>query len=818
MSLEEYERKRSFDQTPEPSGRATLRPGRRRFCFQRHEARRLHYDLRLELGGTLKSWAVPKGPSLKALDKRLAVPTEDHPLDYLEWEGVIPEKQYGAGTMMVFDLGDWDPVLEGDPLAQLEAGELKFRLSGQKLQGEWTLVRTKPDAWLLIKKNDAFVDPNWNPEDHLWSAVSGRTPEEIRGHEPGPRPRSGPWPTGAHESPLPLEISPMLAQPSPPFDDDEWLFELKWDGIRALTIADENSQRTLGRSGRSLGGSFPELAHLRARLAARSFAVDGELVVLDAEGKPEFSRILSRLKAPTSKALARSARQDKAVYYLFDLLYLDGRDLRGATLEERRELLLQVLRPDPWVRLSETVEGQGTALFELALERGLEGLMAKRKSGTYEAGRSSAWKKLKARHTADVVVVGYTASNAGAPFGALHIAQYDDGQWISAGKVGSGFGAADHAEVFSRLHLLPASPSPIRGLEKPKEPVHWVQPDLVIEIEFADQTRDGIYRHSSFLRIRDDLRPQDCGDVTAPQQTAVLEVDGQTVTLSNPEKILFPKSGFRKRDLVEYYDRTAPLILPHLRDRPLSVRRFPDGVEGPDFFQKHPGPGTPNWVTVVPGPKGDILLCQDRATLLHLANLAGIELHATLGRLGSAETPDGFLLDFDPQKVDFATVKAVARTAREILETLGWTGFLKTSGSRGLHVFVPLAPGYSFEHSRMVASVVAEILLARHPKKVTLERLPAKRPRGTVYIDAPQNRASATLACAYSVRATARATWSAPLAWDELDSDVSPDDFSLAEAPSPTRASLWSMKPIESHRLEEALPDLERMLSDGTPR
>lgn len=814
MSLDEYERKRSFEQTPEPSGRSTPRPGSRRFCLQRHDARRLHYDLRLELGSTLKSWAIPKGPSLKALDKRLAVPTEDHPLDYLEWEGVIPEKQYGAGVMMVFDIGDWEPVLEGDPKAQLEAGELKFRLWGQKLQGEWTLVRTANDSWLLIKKDDPYVDPNWDPEQHLWSAVSARTPQEIQAGEPAPLPRKRPWPKRAVKAPLPLEVVPMLAEPAGPFDDDAWLFELKWDGIRALAFCEDQTHRVVGRRGRSLGGSFPELSHLRARLAARSFIVDGELVVLDSEGKPEFSRILSRLKAPTSKALTRSARQDKAVYYLFDLLYLDGRDLRGVALEKRRELLQQILRPDPWVRLSEAVEGQGSALFQLALQRGLEGLMAKHKSGTYEAGRSTHWKKLKARHTADVVVVGYTASNAKAPFGALHLAQYEDGQLVSVGKVGSGFAAVDHAEVFSYLRPLSGSAVPIKGLEKPKEPISWVEPELVVEIEFADQTRDGIYRHSSFLRIRDDLKPGDCGDAASPQQAAVLEVDGRSVAVSNPEKILFPRSGYRKIDLIEYYDRTAPLILPHLRDRPLSLRRFPDGVEGPDFFQKHPGPGTPDWMTLVRNEKGETLLCQDRATLVYLANLACVELHTTLAREGSRETPDGILLDLDPQDVPFSTVKKVARSAQQILTALGWNGFLKTSGSRGLHVFVPLAPRYSFEHSRMVASVIAEILLARHPKEVTLERTPAKRPRNTVYIDAPQNRHAATTVCAYSVRATPGATWSAPLHWSELDSDVEPTDFPLSRTPSVDSRALWSMRSDPDHVLEEALPRLEALLSE----
>lgn len=812
--LDEYERKRKFTETPEPRHGETLsRPGSRRFCFQRHDARRLHYDLRLELGGTLKSWALPKGPGLAPLEKRLAVQTEDHPLKYLEWEGVIPEKQYGAGTMMVFDIGDWDPVEEKDPLQSLQDGELKLRLWGQKAQGEWTLVRTGADNWLFIKKDDPWCDPAWDPEQHLWSAVTGRTPEEIRKGETAPRAAPRAWPHGAVEATLPLEIDPMLAEPSKPFDHDDWVFELKWDGIRAIAFCDEQSQRVVGRRGRSLGGSFPELRWLRGHFAARSFVVDGELVVLDEEGKPDFSRVLSRLKSPSSRALARAARSDKAVYYVFDLLYLDGHDLRNVGFERRRELLLQVFRPDAWVRLSEAVPGVGKALFALSLERGLEGLVAKRRDGLYEAGRSACWRKVKARHTADVVVVGYTASQARALFGALQIARWGEHGLISVGKVGSGFGKVDHAEVFAQLKSTQTKPK-VQGLERPKEEIFWVEPRLVVEIEFQDQTKDGIYRHSSYLRMRDDLKPEDCCDHPEPVSATFVEADGRSIALSNPQKVLFPRSGFRKQDLVDFYDRMAPVMLPHLSGRPLSVRRFPDGVEGPDFFQKHPGAGTPEWVTTVRNERGEFVLVEDRATLIYLANLACIELHIVLSRLPDLDTPDGFMLDFDPQDAAFPLVRHVALSTHRVLAELGWGSRVKTSGHRGIHVFVSLAPGYTFEHSRMAAGVVAEILLRRHPKEVTLERSPAKRPRGTVYIDTPQNRAAATMAAAYSVRATAEASWSAPLSWEELETDLDPRDFTLKNGLSRLAevGDLWSMRPDKRHRLEEALPIWEAML------
>lgn len=815
MSLEEYEAKRSFSQTPEPWGAGTSPPGSRRFCLQRHEARRLHYDLRLEVGHCLKSWALPKGPSLKALDRRLAVPTEDHPLKYLDWEGVIPEGQYGAGVMLVFDIGDWDQVEEGDPEEMLQAGELKLRLWGQKIQGEWTLVRTKADGWLFIKKKDVWADPGWDPEEHLWSAVSGRTPEEIRAGEPGPRRATRSWPTGALEAPMPLEVEPMLAEPAQPFDDPDWLFEIKWDGIRALTFCEGATQRIVGRRGRSLSGSFPELRYLRAHLAARSFVIDGELVVLDEDGKPVFSRILSRLKSPGSRSLVRAARSERAVYYIFDLLYLDGHDLRGVAFEARRELLASLLRSNPWVRLSEAVAGVGRALFALSSERGLEGLMAKRKTSIYVAGRSPHWLKLKARHTADVVVVGYTPSTAKAPFGALHIARYVDSDLVSVGKVGSGFTATDQTEIFSLLQPLPEQKTSVKGLEKQRGPATWVEPSVVLEIEYAEVTKDGVFRHPSFLRRREDLVPGDCSDHPLPLSEAILEADGHLLTISNPQKVLFPRCGARKIDLVDYYDRMAPVILPHLAYRPLSVRRFPDGVEGPDFFQKHPGPGTPDWVTTTKNERGVLFTAQDRATLIYLANLACVELHVTLSRLPTLSTPDGFVLDFDPQEASFSTVKRLALSAGEVLSELGWQGHVKTSGGRGIHVFVPLAPVYTFEHSRMAANVIAEILLARHPRQATLERAPGKRPRGTVYIDTPQNRSASTTASAYSVRASAQATWSAPLSWQELTTDVEPSDFTLANALSRVTevGDLWSTLPVDAHRLEHALPRLEEMLA-----
>jgi bifunctional non-homologous end joining protein LigD len=814
VSLEEYRRKRSFEKTPEPGGAPKRKSSGRRFCLQRHDATRLHYDFRLELNGVLKSWAVPKGPSLTPGDKRLAVPTEDHPLGYIDWEGTIPAGQYGGGDVMVFDIGEWDPVESKDPEQSLRDGELKVRLWGQKIRGEWTLVRTRQDSWLWLKKNDSWANPEWNPEDHLWSAVSGRTFAELAQGLEAPAPRKR-FPRGALKAAFPIEVEPMLASVAAPFSDPDWLFEVKWDGVRALAFCQQQSVRLSSRAGNSLTESFPELRLLRSRFAANSFVVDGELVVLDDEGRPHFSKILQRLKSPSASGIEKLARSARAVYYVFDLLYLDGRDLRGLPFEKRREVLAEVLRQDSGIRLSEAIPEEGESLYAAAVEQGLEGLVAKHRKGPYEAGRSSQWLKLKSRHTMDCAVLGYTPSKARQnPLGALFLGRYVEGALRLVGKVGSGFAASDLRWLKKALEPLAASTPPTPDAKKVKEKVTWLTPKLVVEVEYAEVTPDGNLRQASFVRVREDLAVEDCGDDPVPVTRDFRDVAGRHVAFSSPDKVLFPKPAYQKVQLAEYYERVAPLILPHLAGRPLSLRRYPDGVDGPEFFQKHPGNGVPEWVRRETWEHGEALMVDSPATLTVLSNLAAIELHVTMSRFPDLKVPDGVLIDFDPQSLAFPEVKKVAISAGKLLEELGWTSYLKTTGSRGIHVFVPVAAGYTFEQTRLMAAVMGEILRKHHPKKVTLERVPAKRPKGTVYIDAPQNRYTSTMASAYSVRANDFAGVSMPLRWKDLDSDVMPQDFTLATAARQARATaaLWSMQPLEEQRIEDALPLLDERL------
>ena len=805
--LEEYEKKRRFDQTPEPAPSPEKGQGWR-FCWQRHAASRLHYDLRLEWKDVLLSWAVPKGPTLEPLGKRLAVRTEDHPLKYPTWEGNIPKNQYGGGTMMVFDIGYWEPVGETDPEEWLKKGELKFRLWGQKTAGEWALVATKKNDWLLIKKRDIWCDDAWDPEDHLWSAVSGRTFEEVVQERPAPEPRENAWSDKAKESPMPLELKPMLAHIGQPFDSEDWSFELKWDGARALIYCQEQSLNITSRAGNSYLASFPELQYVRARMKAESFVIDGEIVVLDEEGVAHFDRLAPRLRVEELRQVYNLARSQRVVLYVFDLLYLDGRDLRDCTWLERRRLLQETFRPDHWVRLSECLPGRGTDIFAVIAERGLEGVMAKKHSSPYLSGRSDCWLKLKTKHLIDCVVVGYTAPRGGRKgLGSLILARYVDGKLTFQGRVGSGLSNADLKNWNARLKPLTVDQPPISEDPRADTAVTWCEPRFVVEVEYALITKDGRLFHPSFSRERPDLVPADCGEEEGTARKAAFKkTEERTVKISNPTKVLFPESGNTKLDLANYYQAVAEHLLPHLCNRPLSLRRFPDGVTAGDFFQKHPPPGMPDWLQ-----EDNRIYCDSVAGLLHLSNLACVEIHTTLSRRPTLEVPDGVMIDLDPKECDFSDVKEVAWEVGVLLDEIEWEGFVKSTGSRGIHIFIPLKSGYSFEQSRLAAGVIAEIIRKRMPKLVTLERSPAKRPKGTVYIDAPQNRPSATTASVYSVRATPTASVSVPLHWEELDTPLGPRDFTIANVSEwiSGRENLWSLEAVEGQSLEALLPRLE---------
>src|SRR6266404_2591303 len=784
--LEEYKRKRRFDRTPEPSGapepapdkvqdksspaakrtrlpkpklpQLEVRPGAEHgdtFVVQKHRATRLHYDFRLAIDGTLKSWAVPKGPSQSHADKRLAVMTEDHPLDYANFEGKIPEGNYGAGTVMVWDRGTFQMEGDLDALKQLEKGEIKFKLNGEKLRGSFVLVKLKHsekgNEWLMIKHKDAAEDSSWNIGEHDGSALTGRTLEEIKEELPPKRPLIPIRPEelqGAHRSSIPSKIEPMLATLSDrPFSDPNWLFEIKWDGVRAMARIENGDLTLRSRNGADITQRYPELASLPEALAARGAILDGEIVALDAQGHSVFERLQERMhvRAPGEHLVA----QIPIVYFAFDLLYCDGYDLRKASLLERKQLLSRLMHAFERFRYSDHQLEMGKELFALAEQNGLEGVLAKRTDSPYVSERSSYWLKLKITQTVDAVVGGWTEARTPAlSFGSLLLGLYQGKKLRFIGHVGSGFDAKKQKELSARLKELAAPTCAFDAVPEPNEKPSWVSPQLVARVKFSGWTDDHALRHPVFVALREDARPTDCQfenevapAVSAPAvvhspeivgrvlnikaqieaelfkgraETMIIELDGKRLRLSNLNKVYFPESGHTKRNLLAYYYRMADFILPFLRDRALVLRRYPDGIKGQAFFQKDVREGLPEWFKTVPvdsehrGVEIHYATANDRASLLFLTGLGCIDHNPWSNRYADLDHPDYFFFDLDPSDgMEFSVVVTIARALHEKLEELRLASFLKTSGATGIHIYIPVEPVYTYEQLRTFGEIIA---------------------------------------------------------------------------------------------------------------
>ncbi len=856
MPLEEYQRKRKFGETPEPAG-APAAAGGRRFCVQKHSARRLHYDFRLEMDGVLKSWAVPKGPSLNPQDKRLAAQTEDHPLDYLDFEGVIPEGNYGAGPVMVWDIGAYELEGERPAAEQLARGELKFRLQGRKLRGGFVLVKLKgasspkKNEWLLIKHRDEHADPAWDVDRHDGSVLTGRTIDEIEQRRPFSPGRAGDL-DGAVRTAMPRPPEPMLATLwKKPFSDPEWVFELKWDGMRVLAEIEDGKCALWSRRGRPATAQYPELAALAERVAARQAILDGEIVVLDAEGRASFERLQSRMHA-TKPAPALLAAAPIA-YYVFDILYCDGFDLRAAPLLERKQFLRRILDPQPPVRYSDHVAEQGLDLYELARERGIEGIVAKRGSSLYAAGRSADWLKLKITQEVDAVIGGYTPAQGGQPFGALLLGMYDRGRLRYIGRVGTGFSHKVQEGLLAQLEKLRADSSPFSGDCEAKE-ARWTRPLLIARVKFTEWTEEKRLRAPVYVGLRDDLDPRECRleseppaappppaprpVSTAPVLTTwqvvqtelesggaahvVLEIGGKRTRLSNLNKVYYPKEGFTKRDVLVYYLQVADQILPFLARRPLVLRRTPDGIAGDQFFQKDAGADAPDWIETCPiaseerGKLSRLFVANDTMDLLFLANLGCIEHNVWSSPVGDLERPDYVFFDLDPSEgTEFTTVVEVAHAIHELLARLKLKVFPKISGATGFHMYLPLERVYSFDEVRTFVEIVARLMAARLPDQVTLERSVAKRPAGRIYIDYSQNGYGRPLTVVYSARPFPGATVSAPVAAAELGPGLTSALFTIKTMPARLKkvGDLWKDFWKSRQRLEPALERLGRELS-----
>lgn len=760
--LHDYKRKRDFAVTSEPEGAATqTAPGRTlSFVVQKHAARALHYDFRLELDGSLKSWAVPKGPSLDPQDKRMAVHVEDHPLAYAGFEGVIPPGQYGAGTMIVWDQGEWLPV--GDAAAGYRAGKLKFELRGQKLQGHWTLVRMRgrgterQEPWLLIKERDDFARPAAEyqvvealPDSVLKAKVTSRNAKQAV----------------TKQDHLPLSLAPQLATLVDAVPTGEgWLWELKFDGYRLLARVDGADVRLFTRNGHDWTSKLKGLAKAIAQLKPGSAWLDGEIVVPDKQGAPDFQALQNAFE---------SARTDDIVFYLFDLPFHAGRDLRAAPLRERREQLRALLEaaPHPRLRFSEDFSVAPAHLLHTACQLRMEGLIGKRADTPYQSRRSPDWIKLKCTQRQEFVIAGYTdPKGIRVGLGALLLAVHDDqGRLRYAGSVGSGFSGSALRRLIEQLPALAASEPPFDALPRGVHG-HWVKPKLVAEISFAEWTKEGRVRHAVFHGLRSD-KPASAitreRPVAAPKSPSLA-----SVKLTHPDRVIDPSSGITKLELAEYYASVAERMLPHLRARPVSLVRGPDGVGGELFFQKHGDtlkiPGLKQLDVKLDPGHAPLLEIAARRALLGAVQMNVMEFHSWNATTRAIEKPDRMCFDLDPgEGVAWQQVQEAAQLLHAMLDELALQGFLKTSGGKGLHVLVPFRRSLGWVAVKDLSRTIVQHLATTFPQRIVARSGPKNRV-GKIFIDYLRNGRGATTVCAWSARSRPGMGVSVPVAWDEL--------------------------------------------------
>jgi bifunctional non-homologous end joining protein LigD len=807
MSLKEYRRKRTFPGTPEPAPRRAAAEGGLRFVVQKHQARRLHYDLRLEHAGVLKSWAVPKGPSLDPRDKRLAVQVEDHPLDYMNFEGRIPEGEYGAGLVEIWDKGTYslDPESGGtgavrSMTASLKKGHIDFTLRGNRLLGHFTLVRlkNKEKDWLLIKRKDPpAAGPAGGP---------GRADPPSTGRLDL---------SGAVKAPFPEKVSPMLATlVDGPFDREGWSFEVKWDGYRSIAEIKGGKVRLVSRNGKLQNSKFPTVVAGLSGFPVDA-VFDGEVVAVDGKGRPDFQALQN----------SRNLAEGRILYYVFDVLYAAGYDLRALPLRQRRAILSKLVPVSKTVRLSESIEKRGQAYFRAAQKMGLEGIMAKDLASPYRSGvRTRDWLKVKTQRRQEAVICGFTEPRASRRyFGALVLGAYRKGQLVWIGHVGAGFSEPTLKELQAKLAPLVTERSPFAKEPQTNTPATWVVPRLVCEVKFSEWTSDGLMRHPVFLGLREDKSAGEVEIERAEPHEGAKEKPGfrTRAELTHLDKVFWPKEGYTKRDLIEYYWRIAEWILPYLKNRPQSLNRHPDGVEGEGFYQKNITQPPPPWVKTAPifSESGDknirYLVCQNRDTLLYEANLGCIELNVWNSSLPHLEFPDYIVLDFDPLETSFPHVVEAVSAAKGVLDEIGLPAFCKTSGATGMHVYIPLEPRFSHEQAREMAHLVCLVINSRHPDLTSLERSPAKR-RGRIYLDYLQNRQGSTMAAPYALRPREGAPASLPIEWKEVRPDLDPGKFNIRTVPErlARKGDAWKDFFKERVDLNKALSGFARWRKD----
>ena len=876
MSLALYKRKRSFEKTPEPAGRkSTSSKQGLRFVIQKHDASRLHYDFRLELEGVLKSWAVPKGPSLNPEDKRLAMMVEHHPYEYRSFEGIIPAGNYGAGTVIVWDEGTYEPAepvtgtkqQEKSLLKQLHEGNLKFRLKGKKLNGEFALVHIKGkegNAWLLIKKKDKYASiTDITKKDK--SVQSGKTLEQVGGSknsrqwgklktlepaakiaQPSKVKNTGIAKKKVHKDPEDKEvkellqkakrapydtnIKPMLASlTEEAFDSGDWIFEIKWDGYRAIAGIKQGKVELQSRNNLSFTKKYYPVTEALQNWKVNAI-VDGEIIAVNNEGTTDFQDLQAWQK--TGKG--------QLIYYVFDLLWLDGFSVMHLPLIERREILKSIVPKDSIVRYSDHIQTTGKDFFNLAISKGLEGIMAKKVDSLYHTGvRTQQWLKIKTHRRQEVVIGGFTKGrNSRQYFGALILGVYEKNELVYIGHTGSGFNQKSLVDMHKKLEPLITDECPFRKKPKTNMPAVWVKPKLVAEVKFQEWTNENILRIPIFLALREDKSAKDVkkeesnhmkstatettkkqgskkklvepslnkkprktssakGDVKKSKvkihdndllneeaKEQVLTIDQQELKFTNLGKYYWKKEKITKRDTLNYYHRIAPVILPYMKGRPQSLNRHPDGAGGMNFYQKDVTGKVPAWikthdyVSESDGETKKFLVCTDESSLLYMANWGCIEMNPWHSRVTSPEHPDYCVIDLDPEKISFEKVIETANVVRKVLDELGIDSFCKTSGSTGLHIYIPLGAKYTYDQSRQLAELVVQFVHEEIPDFTSVERNPAKRQK-KVYLDYLQNRTIQTLAAPYSLRPKDGATVSTPLHWDEVKKGLSTANFTM---------------------------------------
>lgn len=849
MALSLYKKKRNFEETPEPTGGSSKEKNKLIFVIQRHKASHLHYDFRLELDGVLKSWAVPKGPSLFPGDKRLAMMVEDHPYDYKDFAGVIPSG-YGAGIVEIWDKGTYTDLEESDYKtaiknlrAGLKAGNLKIKMKGKKLKGEFALVKLKgkgENSWLLLKHKDEFaVENGYNAEEETpanspinkWLkqngkevAVANKSTSKKKALAKKVVPKDPAMADKPSTRKLVEYIPAMLAkETSKAFSSADWLYEIKWDGYRAIAEVNNTEVQLYSRNGNSFLQSYPLVVNELKKLKLNA-VLDGEIVVLNEEGNPDFQKLQHYLEH-TNYPIQ---------YYVFDLLEVNGEKLYQLPLIERKQRLEKLLKKNDVIKFSDHVLEQGVPFFDAAKAKDLEGVMAKKIDSLYYPGkRTNEWLKIKHHKSEEAIICGFTAPRGGRQyFGALVLGMMVDDKLTYVGHTGSGFDEKKLKEMASLLKPLIRETSPFRERIKTNQPVTWVEPKLVCELKFTEMTSDGKLRHPIFLRLRDDkkasevtsnisnekpmkqvketagkktektakktpvkktgeINTDDGADVVANENEKIFTFGKIKVKTTNRQKVFFPDEGITKGDVIDYYIKMADFILRYLKDRPQSLLRTPNGINGSGFFHKDAGQDAPAWVksVVVPSESSkkkeiDYILCNNLATLTYLNNLGCIEINPWHSTIKNLDKPDYMIIDIDPSDNNtFEDVIEAALVVKDVLDKAGAYSVCKTSGATGIHIYVPMGKKYTYEQVKDFAYLISMLASEQLPETTTLERSLSKRSKSQIYMDYLQNRRGQTIASVYSLRPKKGATVSTPLTWKEVKPGLNPLDFNIKTVP-----------------------------------